>query len=118
MDGVVLRQLPYPAADRLVTIFDTNRELAIDRTGAASGNIDDWPRQTRSFEGIAGYYTMGRTLSTETSDVVLTAQVSADVFPLTRVTPPLRSGPTRSLSSATISGGSASVATLTSSAAR
>ena len=89
IDGVVLRPLPYPTADRLVTIVDTNPALGVDRTGAASGNIDDWRRLSRSFEGIAGYYTIGRTLSAETSDVVLTAQVSTDFFPLTRVTPRL-----------------------------
>jgi hypothetical protein len=89
IDGVVLRPLPYPTADRLVTIDDTNPELGVGRMGAASGNIDDWRRLSRSFEGIAGYYTIGRTLSAETSDVVLTAQVSPDFFPLTRMTPQL-----------------------------
>jgi hypothetical protein len=35
IDGVVLRPLPYPTADRLVTIVDTNPALGVDRTGAA-----------------------------------------------------------------------------------
>jgi|TARA_B100002003_G_scaffold190540_1_gene179494 putative ABC transport system permease protein len=88
IDGVVLRPLPYPEASQLVSIVDTNPELGVDRTGAASGNIDDWRRQTSRFEGIAGFYTMGRTLSAEDeADVVLTAQVSTDFFPLARVTP-------------------------------
>ncbi|MCH7748759.1 MAG: ABC transporter permease [Acidobacteria bacterium] len=88
IDGVVLRPLPYPSADRLVSIFDTNSELGVDRAGAASGNIDDWRRHASSFEGIAGYYAMGRTLSADNdADVVLIAQVSTDFFPLVRVTP-------------------------------
>jgi len=88
IDGVVLRPLPYPGADRLVGIADTNLALGVDRTGAASGNIDDWRRESSSFDGIAGYYTMGRTLSADTdADVILTAQVSADFFPLSHVEP-------------------------------
>ena len=90
VDGVVLRPLPYPDADRLVRVFDINPELGVDRTGATSGNIDDWRRETQSFDGIAGYYAMGRTLSAEgDADVVLTAQVSTDFFSLTRATPHL-----------------------------
>jgi predicted permease len=88
IDGVVLRPLPYPEANQLVSVFDTNSELGVDRTGAASGNIDDWRRRTSSFSGIAGYYTMGRTLSAQDeADVLLTAQVSTDFFALARVAP-------------------------------
>ncbi|MEE8129803.1 MAG: ABC transporter permease, partial [Vicinamibacterales bacterium] len=88
IDSIVLRPLPYPEAHQLVRVFDTNPELGVDRTGVTSGNIDDWRRDTASFEGIAGYYTMGRTLSAESdADVVLTAQVSTDFFLLARTTP-------------------------------
>ena len=61
----MLRPLPYPDPDRLVRIFDTNLQAGIDRAGAASGNIDDWRAALSSFDGIAGYYAMGRTLSTD-----------------------------------------------------
>jgi hypothetical protein len=85
IDGVVLRPLPYPDAETLVAISDTNPSLGLDRTGVAGGNIDDW-REASGFDGIAGYYAMGRTVSADTdADVVLTAQVSADFFPLIRV---------------------------------
>ena len=90
VDGVILRPLPYPASDRLVRLFDTNPPLGVERTGAASGNIDDWRRETTSFEGIAGYYLMGRTLSVDAdADMLLTAQVSEDFFPLSGVAPVL-----------------------------
>ena len=76
IDGVVLRPLPYPDAETLVAISDTNPSLGLDRTGVASGNIDDWRRGAPGFAGIAGYYAMGRTVSADTdADVVLTAQV-------------------------------------------
>ena len=88
VNGIVLRPLPYPEPERLVRIFDTNREAGIDRAGAASGNIDDWRRRAPSFDGIAGFYAMGRTLSTDTdAEVLITAQVSQDFFPLMRVSP-------------------------------
>ena len=88
VNGIVLRPLPYPEPDRLVRIFDTNLQAGINRAGAASGNIADWRRRARSFDGIAGFYAMGRTLSTDTdAEVLITAQVSQDFFPLVRVPP-------------------------------
>jgi len=88
VSGIVLRPLPYPDADRLVRIFDTNVAAGVARAGVASGNIKDWRERARAFDGIAGYYTLGRTLSTDAdSEVLLAAQVSGDFFPLMGVTP-------------------------------
>ena len=88
VNAIVLRPLPYPEPDRLVRIFDTNPTAGVDRAGAASGNIDDWRRRASAFDGIAGYYTMGRTLSTgDDAEVLITAQVAEDFFPLLRVPP-------------------------------
>jgi putative ABC transport system permease protein len=85
--GILWQPLPYPEPDRLVRIFDTNPQAGVDHSGVASGNIQDW-RTVPSLEGVAGYYVMGRTLSTDqTSEVLTTAQVSADFFPLMRVAP-------------------------------
>ena len=49
-----LPPLPYPDSERLVRIFATNSQAGIDRTGAASGNIDDWRGRTTLFDGVAG----------------------------------------------------------------
>lgn len=90
VDAIVLRPLPYPDPDRLVRIADTNLAAGITRAGAASGNIGDWRTRAASFEGIAAFYAMGRTLSTDTdAEVVVSAQVSEDFFPLLRVEPML-----------------------------
>jgi putative ABC transport system permease protein len=90
VNGIVLTPLRYPDADRLVRIFDTNQTAGIERTGVASGNIDDWRRGASSFTGIAGYYAMGRTVSAnESAEVVLTAQVSDDFFSIAGVPPTL-----------------------------
>jgi predicted permease len=88
VNTIVLRPLPYPEPDRLVRIFDTNPQAGIDRAGAASGNIADWRRRSSSFDGLAGYYAMGRTLSGDgDAEVLIAAQVSHDFFALARVAP-------------------------------
>jgi putative ABC transport system permease protein len=88
VNSIVLSPLPYPESERLVRIIDTNPQLGIEETGAASGNIDDWRHRTATFEGIAGFYSMGRTLSSESdAEVLITAQVSEDFFPILRVAP-------------------------------
>lgn len=88
VSSIALRPLPYPEPDRLVRIFDTNPEAGVDRAGAASGNIDDWRERSSAFDGIAGFYATGRTISAGgQAEVLITAQVSRDFFPLLQVTP-------------------------------
>lgn len=83
INGIVLRPLPFPDPDRLVRIFDTNPKAGIERTGVASGNLHDWRRRAEAFDGIAGYYVVGRTISFEAdADVLIAAQVSEDFFAL------------------------------------
>ncbi len=90
VNGIVLQPLPYPEPKQLVRIFDLNRQSGIERTGATSGNIAQWRQRTSAFEGIAGYYSMGRTASlTDAAEAVITAQVSADFFRVMRVSPVL-----------------------------
>jgi hypothetical protein len=82
VDAVVLKPLPLPDPERLVRVYDTNPAAGVVRAGVASGNLADWRRRTRALCGLAGLYTMGRTLTLGTdSEVVLTAQVTADFFP-------------------------------------
>jgi putative ABC transport system permease protein len=81
VDAVVLKPLPLPQPEALVRIHDTNLAAGVARTGVASGNLADWRRRARSLSGLAGYYTMGRTLTLDTeSEVVLSAQVTEDFF--------------------------------------
>jgi predicted permease len=81
VDAVVLRPLPLPEPGALVAIHDSNPKKGIDRTGITSGNLVDWRQRTSRFRGIAGQYTMGRTLTLGSeSEVVLSAQVTEDYF--------------------------------------
>ena len=52
VEGVLLRALPYPDADRLVRLYQ------LDATGRRNGNVselnyDDWQAKTRSFAAMA-----------------------------------------------------------------
>ncbi len=88
VDAVLLRPLPLPEPDRLVRVYDTNPTAGVARTGVTSGNLADWRRRARLLRGLAGYYSMGRTLTTDAdSEVVLTAQVTEDFFPVLGVHP-------------------------------
>ena len=90
VNGIVLRPLPYPEADRLVRIFDTNPQAGVERAGVAIGNVDDWRALAGAFDGIVGYYVMGRTVSVGAdADVLITAQVSRDFFDVLGVRPAL-----------------------------
>jgi putative ABC transport system permease protein len=88
VNATLLRPLPYPAPDRLVRVFEASVEAGVNRGGAASGNIDDWRRRTTRFDGIAGYYATGRTISrSDGAEVAVGAQVSADFFAVMGVPP-------------------------------
>jgi putative ABC transport system permease protein len=88
VSSILLRPLPYDHPEQLVRIFDTNPQLGVERSGVSAGNIDDWRLQTSAFDGIAGYFSIGRTLSHDAdAEVLITAQVSRDFFPTLGVPP-------------------------------
>jgi putative ABC transport system permease protein len=83
VSAVVLMPLPLPDSQSLVRIYDENAASGVERTGVTTGNLLDWRRRSSRFRGIAGHYTMGRTLSVDgESEVVLAATVTEDFFRL------------------------------------
>ncbi len=93
--AVVLLPLPLPDPSTLVRIYDSNPAKGVERTGITSGNLRDWRQRTRGFRGIAGHYTMGRTLTLDgESEVVLSAQVTEDFFSVLGVAAALGRTPT------------------------
>jgi putative ABC transport system permease protein len=87
VNSIVLRPLPYPEPGRLVRIFDVNTRAGISRTGVTTGNLYDWQR-VEAFDGVAGYYAMGRTVSFDRdSEVLITAQATRDFFKVLQVAP-------------------------------
>src|ERR1035438_5113070 len=53
VNSVVLRPLPYPGADRLALIWETDLKDGIKREGPSGPNFLDWKEQSRSFEEMA-----------------------------------------------------------------
>ncbi len=53
LNGVVLRPLPYPEAERLVWLSGTNPTVGIDDESASMPDFKDWKQQSRSFESLA-----------------------------------------------------------------
>ncbi len=102
---VLLRPLPYPAPDRLVSVWEASPQRNVGRVGVAHGNAAAWRREASrragsarsgtaiALDGLAISYTMGRTLTHGgESEVVLAAQVSSDFFSLFGV-PPIHGRP-------------------------
>ncbi len=53
VNSVVLRPLPYPGAERLALIWETDLKDGIKREGPSAPNFLDWKEQSQSFEDMA-----------------------------------------------------------------
>jgi predicted permease len=81
VDAIVLRPLPFPQPDHMVRVFDQNAALGVERSAIATGNLYEWRTRAQAFAGIAGYWTMGRTLSAGgEGHAVIATQVTEDFF--------------------------------------
>jgi hypothetical protein len=56
IDAVLLRPLPYRAADRLAAIYETNASQRQLTALVAPVRLEEWNRLNRSFDGLAGSY--------------------------------------------------------------
>jgi hypothetical protein len=52
-DALLLRRLPLPDADRIVTLWERNTTTGVGGADVAPGNAIDWLARTRSFSAIA-----------------------------------------------------------------
>jgi putative ABC transport system permease protein len=57
VDAVLLKPLPYPAADRLVSVMEASPTARQRVSLVAPGRLVDWNRSTSAFEAISGSYT-------------------------------------------------------------
>jgi putative ABC transport system permease protein len=53
INSVLLRPLPFPNADRLTVVWETNAQQGVKREGPAGPNFYDWREQTRLFQDLA-----------------------------------------------------------------
>jgi predicted permease len=80
VDGVLLRRLPYPDADRIVQLFQISEQ---GRRGAnvSEPNFLDWQAQTRGFAAMAEMATFPQTITgAGEPQSVRVSQVSRDFF--------------------------------------
>ena len=86
VNAVLLRPLPFEAADRLVFLNETSK--AMDEISVSYPNFTDWKSQNKVFEKI-GVYNRGSYNLTGAGEAerIITAQMSADIFAALRVNP-------------------------------
>jgi predicted permease len=100
VDGILLRPLPFPAADRLVAIGTLEFPPGVAPTDPAAGSyvlcsypdFFDWQRQNHTFESLASYNSITRLFSQangEAARVLSGARVSANLFSTLGVVPVL-----------------------------
>ena len=59
VNGMLFRSLPYPKADRLVMVWETNQRRKWDMMYPSYPNFADWRDQNTVFEEMAAYVTAG-----------------------------------------------------------
>jgi len=57
IDAILLRPLPFPNGDQLMTIVERNPKINSPRAFVAPIRLEEWNRMNSTFQGITGYYT-------------------------------------------------------------
>ena len=88
--GVLLRPLPYPQPERIVSVWQTTRTAFSDNGGGTVSHMNylDWKREARSFDALA-LYASGRFILTGQGDaeVIAGGSVTPDFFRVFGATP-------------------------------
>jgi putative ABC transport system permease protein len=88
VNAVLLRPLPYPDPDRLMTVWENNLKLGWHEDVVSPANFLDWRAQNTVFESMAAYSRRGFNLRTgEGAERIRGAVVSADFFKVLRTAP-------------------------------
>jgi len=89
-DAWVTRPLPFPDAERLVTVNETQRDQVGRWFWVSPRNLLDWQEQQTRFQALAGYRRASFNLADEGDPArVLGARVSHDLFDTLGVSPSL-----------------------------
>lgn len=56
VDTVLVKDLPYPDSDRLVTVYESSPSAREKTSLVAPGRLEDWNRLNRTFVAISGSY--------------------------------------------------------------
>ncbi len=88
VNGVLLRPLPYPDADRITMVWMDNRRQGIKEDITSYPNYLDWQKQGSSYEHMAGVASSAFSLTAAGEPERLQgAQVTANFFDVMRVPP-------------------------------
>src|SRR5438552_14355496 len=89
VNAVLLRPLPYPEANRLVAVCESNPRLGFDQYVTSMGAYFDWREQNSVFEELGAATMLGQTpvFGKSGSVMVHVASVSANFFPLLGIRP-------------------------------
>ncbi len=83
VNAVLLRPLPFPDADRLVSIRLEHPQRNLHNAYVSYPEVVDWREQSRSFESIAAYAPASVNLSTrEEAESASLWKVNANLFPM------------------------------------
>jgi putative ABC transport system permease protein len=83
VDGVLLRPLPYREPNRLVRIWSASTKRSLSEAGVSVPDLEDWRRESRTLESIAGWSATGAGLTLLGGDEparLRTAYVTEDFF--------------------------------------
>ncbi|HET9525836.1 MAG TPA: ABC transporter permease [Pyrinomonadaceae bacterium] len=88
VNAVLLRPLPFPNPDSLVSLFETDRQRGLQRGSHSYPNFFDLRDQNTVFERIAPYYSGSFIMTGRGEPVRLEGAVAtADLFPLLGIAP-------------------------------
>lgn len=55
VNAILLHPFPYPSLERIMTVWASLPKSGVNRAGVTAADLDDWRRQTRSFESLSAY---------------------------------------------------------------
>src|ERR1041384_1175923 len=88
VNSVLLRPLQFPEPERVVIFEEENRPLGIVKGPQSVPDIDDWQKQSQSFEQFAAYYSHSLLLKlADETDVLRAARVTPEFFPIFHTNP-------------------------------
>lgn len=90
INGVLLRPLPFPQSERLVTVWEIDAERNVVRGMASPAEFLDWQRMNHSFENLGGWRVLYFTITgSGDPERVWGSEVSGNFFRMLRVSPAL-----------------------------
>ncbi len=90
LDAILLRPLPFPDGDQLMSLIQYNPKAKNPETAIAPVRIEDWNRMNSTFQAITAYYTEDISESSGTLPEKITrAWVAPRFFEVWRIAPAL-----------------------------